>query len=76
MQVFQNDANLTQKINVNKPMAFLVHGWMDQFFSSNLYYNGRGWPVATVQGLNGLGHFGSHCMLLTYKVSECMCNIA
>lgn len=30
-------------------MAFVVHGWMDRFFSSVLYANGRGWPVATIE---------------------------
>lgn len=30
-------------------MAFIVHGWMDRFYSSVLYANGRGWPVATIE---------------------------
>lgn len=52
MQIFQNDPDLTAKIDVRRPIAFVVHGWMDGFFSGFLYANGLSWPVATIQGMS------------------------
>lgn len=56
VQVFQNDVNLTAKLDVTKPLAFVVHGWMDRFFSTFLYHDGLGWPVATVLGIQFISY--------------------
>lgn len=48
VRVYQNDIDIASKIDLTKPIAFVIHGWMDRFFSDLAVDNAQGWPLSTI----------------------------
>lgn len=56
VQLYQNDTNLTSKLNTSQPIGFVVHGWKDDSFPTFVMDGVKDWPIETVEGNNELWH--------------------